>query len=264
MQFSLSYVPAGVALVAATIQFFLANASVDWPVRKRTSLNLAFLSAVAAGILTTTFLNDRASVRAEEERLATGKATQELQEKAHIERKEISGEIKELAALVGAMDPSLTDEQTLSRIGVEIHRLRERTSELDDELDGLRKYGSVARLNVVGLSGTAGVGLRESSPLSRALEGAYETTVEELRTMHQTKCDDEAMSSFADVATKYPHFPFAHWAVAVCLREAGSPLWRVHAERAMAILEHTTRISGRHSHHDSVRAQIAGWFRKTE
>ena len=62
------------------------------------------------------------------------------------------------------------------------------------------------------------------------------------------------------MATKFPHFPVAHWAIAVCLRKAGNSLWQVHAERAMAILDHTTQISGRHSHHDEGRAQISGWL----
>ena len=64
MLLSLSLVPAGIALVAAVIQFFLANASMDWSSRKRTWWNLALLAAIAVGIFTTSVNNHRASVRA--------------------------------------------------------------------------------------------------------------------------------------------------------------------------------------------------------
>ena len=46
-------------------------------------------------------------------------------------------------------------------------------------------------------------------------------------------------------------------AVAACLPEARDPGWRTHAERAMAIVDHTTRISEQHFHHDEVQARIA-------
>ena len=58
------------------------------------------------------------------------------------------------------------------------------------------------------------------------------------------------------MASKFPDFPFAHWALVLCLGQAGSPLWRGHAERAMNILEHTTRIAGHHPQHDEVRTKL--------
>lgn len=251
-------------LAVALAQDRLDNWRPDWPARQRAAWRRTLLGCMLVATALTLVITWQKDFRAREERARIAETAQEGEEKARTERKEISEEIKELAASVGAMDPRLTDEQALSRIGLEILRLRERTSELEDELDGLKKYRSVARLNVLGLSGTAGAGLTESSALSRALEGAYETTVMGSNTTHRTKCDEESIARFVDVATKFPHFPFAHWAIAVCLRKAGNSLWQVHAERAMAILDHTTQISGRHSHHDEVRAQIAGWLLRTK
>ena len=251
-------------LVVALVQDRLDNWRPDWPARQRAAWRRTFLGCMVVATALTHVITWQKDFRAREERAQMAKTAQEQEEKARTERKEISDEIKELAMLVGAMDPRLTDEQALSRIGLEILRLRERTSELEDELDGLRKYRSVARLNVLGLSGRAGAGLTESSALSRTLEGAYETTVMGSHTTHRTKCDEGSVSRFVDVATKFPHFPFAHWAIAVCLRKSGDSLWQVHAKRAMAILDHTTQISERHSHHDEVRAQIAGWLLASE
>ena len=206
-------------LAVALAQVRLDNWRPDWPARQRAAWRRSLLGCMLVATALTLVITWQKDFRAREERARIAETGQEREEKARTERKEISEEIKELAALVGAIDPRLTDEQALSRIGLEILRLRERTSELEDELDGLRKYRSVARLNVLGLSGTAGAGLTESSALSRALEGAYETTVMGSNTTHRAKCDEESVARFVDVATKFPHFPFAHWAIAVCLRK---------------------------------------------
>ena len=249
-----------IVLAAALAQDHLDNWRSDWPARQRTAWRRTLLGCMLAATALTLFITWQKDFRAREEQARIAETAQQGEEKARTERKEISDEIKELASLVGAMDPRLTDEQVLSRIGLKILRLRERTAGLEDELDGLRKYRSVAGLNVLGLSGRAGAGLTESSALSRTLEGAYETTVTGANTTHRTKCDKESVSRFVDAATKFPYFPFAHWAIAVCLRKAGNSLWQVHADRAMEILDHTTQIAERHSNHDEVRAQIAGWF----
>ena len=194
-------------LAVALAQDRLDHRRPDWPARQRAAWRRTLLGCMLVATALTLVITWQKDFRAREGRAQIAETAQEQEEKARTERKEISDEIKELAVLVGAMDPRLTDEQALSRIGLEILRLRERTSELEDELDGLRKYRSVARLNVLGLSGRAGAGLTESSALSRALEGAYETTVMGSNTTHRTKCDEESVSRFVDVATKVSSFP---------------------------------------------------------
>ena len=62
--------------------------------------------------------------------------------------------------------------------------------------------------------------------------------------VHTARCDQAALGKFSGVARKYPTFPFAHYALAVCALGNEDPTWRQHAERALAILEHTTQIAG--------------------
>ena len=251
-------------LAVALAQDRLGNSSPDWSARRRANWRLAFLGCLFVITSITLFITWEKDVQARGKQTRIAQAAQEREDKAHTERKEISDEIRQLAALVGEMDPGLTDEQALSRVGREIHRLRDRTSELEDEIDGLRKYSRVARLNVVGLSGRAGKGLTESTPESRALEGAFKRTGEGSTLQYSAKCDDEGMSQYRYVAAKLSDFPFAHWALASCLRTAGDPRWREHAERAKAILDHTTRISERSSHHDQAHAKVSEWLRQPE
>ena len=260
MHFFLSFVPAGFAFLVAIIQFGLANGSVGWAARKRRWLNLALFLVIAAGIVATNLINHRENMRAEEERLTSARATHEREERARQERDSISNGIKELANLVGAIDPGLTDEQALNTIGNEIHRLREKASNLEGDLEGLRRYSGMAELNILGLTGKFGVGLSESSPLSRALEGAYEEIEDGAEMTYRPNCSPAGVARLEDVTTKFPDFPFAHWALAMCLGQEGNPLWRTHLEQALAILDHTTRIAGHHANHDEVRAKLIGFL----
>ncbi len=158
-------------------------------------------------------------------------------------------------------DPSLTQQEALARIVEELRELRERSADHEDQLTGLKSYGDMARLNPAGLTGIArpGSGLSESSDLSRALEGAWDVDDDDV---HAARCDQAALDKFSGVARKHPTFPFAHYALAICALSNENPTWRQHAERALAILEHTTQIAGRAGAHDQafefLLARLAG------
>ena len=61
--------------------------------------------------------------------------------------------VVELVKLARERDPNLTEQEALTKIGKEIRSLRGRASKLERELDGVKRYGSVAKLNGKGLSG---------------------------------------------------------------------------------------------------------------
>ena len=167
----------------------------------------------------------------------------------------------EAVALMRERDPSLTQQEALARIFEELRELRERSADLEDQLTGLKSYGDMARLNPAGLTGIArpGSGLSESSDLSRALEGAWD--VDDV-VVHTARCDQAALGKFSAVARTHLSFPFAHYALAICALGNEDPIWRRHAEHAMAILEHTTQIAGRTKAHDQayefLLARLAG------
>ena len=90
--------------------------------------------------------------------------------------------------------PDATDEEALELIVDEFRRLEGRAIGLEDQLDGLRRYGDVAELNPKGTRGLAGPGsgLRENSPLIRALEGIWEERDGQL----YPRCDSSAIDRF--------------------------------------------------------------------
>jgi hypothetical protein len=167
--------------------------------------------------------------------------------------------VVELVELARERDPMLTELEALENISSEVRALRGLTSNLERELGGLKRYGNVAMLNGFGLSGKIGPGsgLKETSALSLALERAYIPREVEGKAKRFPRCDEEGTAAFLDAMKINPDYPFSHWGLAFCAEKAGDREWRRYAERAVTILEHTTRIAGHHPHHDVVLKELS-------
>ena len=183
-------------------------------------------------------------------------AAQEREQQAQKERQAISFYIQDIVTLARERNPALTEQEALRTVSTELRNLREKTSQLEHDLDGLRRYNYIAKYNVLGISGKYGKEFKESSPISRALEGAYDEKEGDNGSSYSPRCDAEGINMYANVVRDFPDFPFSHWALTICLGKQGNPQWRTHAKRAKEIFEHTTQIANHHPHHDVVFQQI--------
>ena len=256
----------------------LRDASTRRQAIRRMTMGAAVAVAVSAGLVVDHGNQTAAVATAQEDAAEAQAARQSIQESLDEQDADLSaargdlaetqeslsrleGWAEEAVALMRERDPSLTQQEALARIVEELRELRERSADLEDQLTGLKSYGDMARLNPAGLTGIArpGSGLSESSDLSRALEGAWDVDDDDV---HAARCDQAALGKFSGVARKHPTFPFAHYALATCALSNEGPTWRQHAERALAILEHTTQIAGRAGAHDQayefLLARLAG------
>ena len=245
-----------VVLSAAVIQLCLEHFWRGRPEKHRRRWVYVLTVLVIVGAIANKFGDWQTREEEREERERIERTTKERELLAQRERQEISTNIQDLVTLARERDPGLTELEAVRMITTEVRTLRGRTSQLEHELQGLRRYSKVAKYNALGLTGIAGVGLKENSPIARALEGAYINTEGEASAQYFPRCDAQGLTRFAHVARKFPDFPFSHWALAKCLKQAGNPQWRTHAVRAITIFEHTTRISERNQHHDEARKQI--------
>ena len=170
------------------------------------------------------------------------------QKEAAEARKSLQGleeSVAEVVACVWERDPGLTEQEALDRV---IDAWRERAADREDQLTGLPMYRAVSTLGVLGESGTAGPGLREKSPVIRALEGTWDDRDGSL----YVRCDHTALATVSAAAESHPSFPFTHDALAECAFRAGDDAWRQHGDRALEIVRHTTQIAGHHRHHAEV------------
>ena len=250
-----------IPVVAALIQLGRENGWLGGDALRGQPWTFALIGTIILGGLVNSGMTWHGHENEKKEREKVERAAQDREQQAQRERREIAAGVKKVELALGREhDPNLTLQEALGRIGNEVKNLQERASTLDYELEGLRKYGEVAKLNVLGVTGRVGGGLTETSRTSRALEGAYDTKTREGVEKLEPRCDDEGVAKFEQVAKQDPTFPFAHWAIAGCLQKTGNPRWRSHVERAMEILDHTTQIAGHHPHHSEVRQHIARWF----
>ena len=135
--------------------------------------------------------------------------------------------------------------------------LQERVADLEAQLEAIKMYNDVVKLNVLGVNPEfSGGGLSWSSPLSRALEGTWENRDGGLHPI----CEQTALDKLSAVTDNYPTFPFAHYALAECSLRAGNASWREHAEKAKEILKHTTQIAGRNQNHTEVYRRLQRWL----
>ena len=208
-----------------------------WEAARRKAVSIV-VAAVCVMVLVVDHRTQSAAVGAAQEEAADAREA----------RRRIEESTAEVVALMRERDPGLTELEALDRLAEELRELHKRSASLEDQLTGLKMYRDVAELNVLGDPGTAGSGLRYSSALTRALKGSW---YERDGQLYQ-RCDQTSLAKFSAVAGSHPTFPFAHSALADCAFEAGDDSWRQHADRALKILRHTTRMSGHHRHHDEV------------
>ena len=234
-----------VVLITAALAWFLDNKWCDRgarPSRQLTSWLLGFivLGSIVAGLIT---WSNHSSSLANEEQMAR-----------------IEQDVAELVLLARERNPELSEQEALREIIVELRTLRTATTVLESNLEGLRRYSAVAKLNVLGLSGRygPGSGLRETTPISQVLENAYERRESEGQITWHPRCDNAGTDAFEGAISINPDFPFAHWALAECARNNGNPAWQTHAQRGVAILEHTTQIADRHEHHNALLTLLKG------
>ena len=190
------------------------------------------------------------------EQAATSAATQEEAAQARQALQRLEDATAEVVTLVREQNPNITAQDALAIVAEELGRLRARSDELQNQLTGLMTYRDVAELNLLGLRGLAGPGsgLRESSQLSRAMEGAWLVSGDST----QSRCDPASLAKFSAVTESHPTFPFSHAALSACAFDAGDSAWAGHAERAMDILRHTVQIAGHHRHHDDAYRFLQG------
>jgi hypothetical protein len=170
--------------------------------------------------------------------------------------------VQQVVDYMRELDPSLTRQQALERIVVEFQKLRELHADLEDQLAGVRRYRDVAELNALGDPGLVGPGsgLRYSTDLTRALEGAWE----QRDGIHFPRCDRISLGKFSAVVESRPTFPFSYYALSECAFQSSDETWRQHAERAVEILKHTTQLAGHHIHHDQVLRILRGRLDETD
>ena len=90
------------------------------------------------------------------------------------------------------------------------------------------------------------------TPLSLMMDGTYKLDGNTL-TFYRTP---DAEARLRKVIANYPEFPFAHYGLALCLRDRADGGWRAEMARAKEIFQITTSVPGHQPDHDDALKRI--------
>jgi len=141
--------------------------------------------------------------------------------------------------------PQLDTETALAKLAAEVDLQRK-------ELNTIRRYTQVSKLNIIGTTGTVRPPLTEETDISRLLEGTF--TISNNQASYS--CNAATIAKFQEVITRFPDFPFSYYALASCLRLRSDASWKGLARKALGILKNTTTIDGHHPSHDQVLREL--------
>jgi hypothetical protein len=136
--------------------------------------------------------------------------------------------------------------------------LKDEVSVQRKELDAIREYTEVSKLNFIGTTGRVLPPLKEETPISRMLEGAYTMDNDQVLQL----CDSAAIAKYEAVAAAYPKFPFSYYALARCHLSRGDIAGRSYATKAIEILKKTIMIDGHHAGHDQALGELEQLLRQ--
>ena len=145
----------------------------------RQTAGKAVMAVVVATGLVVDHTIQTASVKAAREQVTEERQAREwaLEDasRARQERQRIEGLTAEAVDILRERNPGLTEEEALGLLAEELRELYDRTSGLEDQLTGLRRYSAVSKRDVLGYPEPykAKAVISYSDDLTRALEDTW-------------------------------------------------------------------------------------------
>jgi len=138
---------------------------------------------------------------------------------------------------------------------IENHEKSKLIKKLEGDID-LLNYKEISFLDYKGLSTGGGAGgLRQATAISPLLEN-----VVTIDNGYSVKTDKNAETIYQNIIQKQPDFPFAYYYLAMSQRKRNDEEWKPNAQKALKILNQTTKIDNHFVHHDEAKKDILSWY----
>jgi hypothetical protein len=137
--------------------------------------------------------------------------------------------------------------------------------DVQNVLDSMRTHGGLARINFNGQIPVGG-GMATGSVLSD-WAGGYASMYINRKTAtfdieDNVMCTASALDQYRSIIKKYPFWPFAHFVLAICLKQQSDKSWEEHAMTALEILEKTTAVPNHHPDHSIALKRVKKMLQK--
>jgi hypothetical protein len=148
----------------------------------------------------------------------------------------------------------LSDRQAISviRANDEATAARRLAGGLQEEIERVKKYAYVSTLTLNGMVYTGG-DVKMPTEISVSIEGTWQEVGPDT---FRPVCESAALERNRLATIQFPDFPFSYYALAYCMKRSGDPGWRAYAEKAVAIFEQTTKITGYQKSHEQCLAYL--------
>ena len=177
----------------------------------------------------------------------------------HQENQRLELMLRPFVSLARQRHPETSSSDALSKFAVELSQQRrelttqrQEVSSLKDLAEASKEYSSIAALNGIGITGIAGAGLVETTPISKLLDGTYTRDGDRYTYL----CTDETVAKFRNAVFQAPKFPFSYYALTFCFQRQNNPEWITYASQAVKILRKTTLIAGHNPSQDAILAEL--------
>jgi hypothetical protein len=127
-------------------------------------------------------------------------------------------------------------------------------SSLQEEVANYKDFSSIATLDMFGkpFEGTENE-IQVTTSLSLSLEGFIKKSGSNVYTVRE---DNDAVMRYREIISTDPRFPFAHYYLALALKDKDDPEWRKHAYEAQRIFRITTKLKDHHGTHDEALRKL--------
>lgn len=177
----------------------------------------------------------------------------------HEENQKLEIMLEPFVSLAHQRRPDVSSAEALSKLAIDLAQQKQELAaqkkdviSLKDVADAAKEFSDIAALNLMGITGIAGVGLVESTPISKLLEGTYVIDANRMKYL----CTEESKIKLQNTVSQFPKFPFSYYALAYCLKIRAKPDWIEYAHQAIKILKKTTMIAGHNHEHDRIMAEL--------
>jgi hypothetical protein len=129
-----------------------------------------------------------------------------------------------------------------------------KVANLQEEVANYKDFSSIAALDMFGkpFEGTENQ-IQVTTALSRSLEGFIKKSGSNL---YNVQTDNDAVRRYREIVSTDPRFPFAHYYLALALKDKDDPEWRQHAYEAQRIFRITTKLKDHHATHDEALRRL--------
>jgi len=141
----------------------------------------------------------------------------------------------------------------------DIEERNRKIQELESQVDNVKKYNFFADMDITGRNMSTPDG---NIVITTGITILMDKILDKTDNNYVVKSDASTLTLINEVIKKFPDFPFGYYTKAIYLRTKKKEDWKISANKAIEILEVTTKINGHHLNQDQALKELKTYLGK--